>query len=76
MAKYMIRYHWCDGDEDDDNNGNYWDTEEEAEDAALDGLSCAKVGGQLLHMSNPGDYPYDESDYEDNDFEIIEVDDD
>jgi hypothetical protein len=31
------------------------------------------VGGEVLHMSNPGDYPLNEDDDE-VDFEVIEVD--
>ena len=50
------------------------DSEEEAEYAGNYGLSCAKQGGEILEMSNPGDYPYDESDYEDDSFEVEEVD--
>ncbi len=75
MGKYKILYHWRDGtEEEDDNYGDFYSSKEEADEAGLYGLSCARDGGEILHMSNPGDYPYDESDYEDNDFEIIEVD--
>ena len=74
MAKYKIIYHWSNGnDSEDDNDGEYYATEKDAEDAADYGLSCAKLGGQILEMSNPGDYPYDESEYDDNTYEIVEV---
>ncbi|MBQ6213448.1 MAG: hypothetical protein IJJ57_11220 [Ruminococcus sp.] len=74
MAKYKIIYHWTDGTEDeDDNYGEYWDSEAEANEAGLYGLSCAKQGGMILEMSNPGDYPFDESDYEDDWFEVVEI---
>ena len=74
MSKYKIIYHWTDGTVDeDDNYGQYWSSESEADEAGLYGLSCAKQGGKILEMSNPGDYPFDESDYEDDWFEIVEV---
>ena len=75
MSKYMVIYHYADGtDEEDDNYGAYWDSEEDAKEAGLYGLSCYKLGGEILEMSNPGDYPFDESDYIYNDFEVVEVD--
>lgn len=75
MAKYKIIYHWTNGSEsEDDNYEEYYSSESDAEEAALYGLSCAREGGKILEMSNPGDYPYDESDYENDSFEIIEVD--
>lgn len=75
MANYKVIYHWTDGTEDeDDNYGEFYESEEAANEAALYGLSCAKQGGEILEMSNPGDYPYDESDYEDDTFEVVKVD--
>lgn len=75
MAKYKIIYHWTDGSEDeDDNYGIFYDSEEEADAAGLYGLSCAKLGGEILEMSNPGDYPFDESDYKNDSFEVVKVD--
>ena len=75
MSKYKIIYHWSDGtDDEDDNYGEYYGSEEEAYEAGMYGLSCAKLGGEILEMSNPGDYPYDESDYEDDSFDVEEVD--
>lgn len=72
MAKYMIIYHYPDGsDEEDDNYGEYYSSEEEAMEAGLYGLSCFHLGGENLEMSNPGDYPYDES--EEADFEVVQV---
>ena len=29
---------------------------------------------EILHMSNPGDYDYDEDDYDSPDYEIVEID--
>lgn len=64
MAKYKVFY-----------SGELWDevfdTEEEAEEYALELVSCSIEGAEILHMSNPGDY--DEDDYEE-DYEIVEID--
>ena len=53
----------------------FFDTEETAEDCALYLCSCARDGAETLHLSNPGDYDYDEDDYEDPEYEIIEEED-
>lgn len=37
--------------------------------------SCEELGAETLNLSNPGDYDYDEDDFESSDYEIIEVDD-
>ena len=50
-----------------------FDTEEDAEEYANYLVSCSQVGAEILNLSNPGDYPLD--DYEDPDFEIIEIED-
>ena len=76
MAKYMIIYHYSDGtSEEDDNYGDFYSSWEEADQEGLYGLSCMELGGEILEMSNPGDYPFDKSDYEGNTYEIVEVDD-
>ena len=49
--------------------------DEDAEEEALYCCSCDELGAEILNMSNPGDYEYDEDTYEDPEFEIIEVDD-
>ncbi len=61
---------WEGGDEDDE----VFDTYEEAEAAALEGQNSYAVGGEVLHLSNPGDYsePDDSDEYE---YEIVEVND-
>lgn len=51
-----------------------FDTESAAEEYALYLCSCAQQGAEILHMSNPGDYDYDEDDHENPDFEIVEED--
>ena len=48
------------GEEDDE--GNTFDTESEADDYASQWESNWHAGGEVLEMSNPGDYPYDPDD--------------
>ena len=65
MSKYRVLFN----DEYDD---EIFDTEEDAEEHALYLSSCTKLGAEILHMSNPGDY--DEDDYE-IDYAIEEIED-
>lgn len=67
MSKYKIIF---DGEEEDD----IFDTEEAAEEYADYLVSCTREGAEILHMSNPGDYDYDEDDFEDPEYEIVELD--
>ncbi len=67
MKKYRIEFYG-------ELEPEVFDTEEAAENYALYLCSCARTGAEVLHMSNPGDYEYDEDTYEDPDYEIIEVD--
>lgn len=64
MEKYKIIF---DGDEQDELFATY----EEAQDYALYLVSCYHTGGEILELSNPGDYPYDSED--EPDYEIIKV---
>ncbi len=48
-----------------------FDTEEEAEDYVSVVMSDMSAGAEILHLSNPGDYPYEEPD--DLDYEIEEI---
>lgn len=66
MAKYKVIF---DGEEEDE----IFNSEEEAEEYALYLFSCTNSGAEILHMSNPGDYDYDEDSFEDPDYEIIEI---
>lgn len=66
MAKYKVLFN-------DELEDEIFDTGEEAEEHALYLVSCTKLGAEILHTSNPGDY--DEDDYE-ADYEIIEIDED
>ena len=72
MSKYQVKLIYKDEEELDD---ELFDTEDEAEEHALYLIGCAREGAEILNMSNPGDYEYDEDTYEDPEYEIIEVDD-
>jgi len=50
-----------------------YDSYEEAEEAALEDISNWHTGGEVLELSNPGDYPYDPDD--EPDYDIFEEDD-
>ncbi len=68
MAKYKIIF---EGEVEDE----IFDTEEEAEEYALDLCSCGRTGAETLHWSNPGDNDYDEDFWEDPEYQIIEIED-
>lgn len=65
MANYKVVF---DGEEQDEVFATY----DEAEQHALYLLSCFHTGGEILEMSNPGDYPYDPT--IEPEYEIIETD--
>lgn len=69
MPKYKVRI-------DDEMQDEVFDTEEAAEEYALYLCSCAREGAEILHMSNPGDYDYDEETFEYPEYEIVEIEDD
>ena len=52
-----------------------FDSEEAAEEYALYLCSFAEEGTEILHLSNPGDYDYDEDNFQSPEYEIVEVDD-
>ncbi|SES91054.1 hypothetical protein SAMN02910413_1215 [Pseudobutyrivibrio sp. C4] len=66
----MFKIEIC-GEEQDE----VFDTYEAAEEYALYLKGCAREGAEILSMSNPGDYPYDEDSFEEPDYSIIEYDD-
>ncbi len=77
MTKYKYVLTYPNGetyDSVDDGMEDLFDSYEDAVEAALYSISCTKQGAETLHMSNPGDYEYDEDTYEDPEYEIIEVD--
>lgn len=55
----------------DDNFEGTFGSYDAAEEAALYAISCTKQGAEILHMSNPGDYDYDEN--EEISYEIEEI---
>lgn len=59
MANYKVVF---EGKEHDEVFATY----EEAEEHAQYLGSCYHTGGEILEMSNPGDYPYDPDDEPDN----------
>ncbi len=66
MAKYMIIF-------DKELQDEVFDSEEAAEEYAMYLQSCSREGAEILHLSNPGDYDYDE-DYDDApDYEIVQI---
>ena len=65
MSNYKVVF---EGEEQDEMFATY----EEAEEHALYLVSCYHTGGEILEMSNPGDYPYDPDD--EPEYEIIETD--
>lgn len=60
--------------EEDNDEDEIVDTEEAAKEMALYYQSCSAEGAEILYMSNPGDYEYDEATFEPPEYEIIEVD--
>ena len=76
MIKYKYILTYPDGetyDSVDDGMEDLFDSYEDAVEAALYAISCSKAGAETLHLSNPGDYEYDEDTYEDPEYEIIEI---
>lgn len=64
MAKYKIIF---EGEEQDE----VFDTYEDADDYVNELIGCWHEGGEVLQLSNPGDYPYDPDD--EPDYEIVEI---
>lgn len=76
MARFKVVMTFSDGEvldsvEMDGENGIF-DTEEDAEDYSLECMNNLKVGGQVLYLSNPGDYPF-EAVEDDPECEIVEI---
>ncbi|MBR4868258.1 MAG: hypothetical protein IKU10_03795 [Clostridia bacterium] len=68
MSKYRVLF---DGELEDE----IFNTEEDAEEYGLYLQSCASEGAEIFHMSNPGDYDYNEDTFEAPDYEVVKVDD-
>ena len=58
---------------EDEEQDEIFNSQEDAEEYALYLLSCSRLGAEILHMSNPGDYEYDEDEWENPEYEIIEI---
>ena len=72
MTKYKVIFTFPNGNTEEDDDGPY-DSIEEANDAALQWISDYDTGGEVLNLSNPGDYPYDPDEAGQIDFDIIEI---
>ena len=70
MSKYQARLYFSNGETLDDDYT--YDTEEEAEESALNMIGDYRTGNEVLHNSNPGDNPLDDGEI---DYTIFEVDD-
>ena len=69
MTKYKIIMMYSDGTSEEQDE--IFDSQKSAEEYASYLVSCCEDGAETLNLSNPGDYPLD--DYEEPDFEIIEI---
>lgn len=67
MFKVVMQYPDGTSEEEDE----VFETESEAEAFGLDQCNNYIVGAEVLHLSNPGDYPVND---DTADFEVIEVD--
>lgn len=67
--KVVMRYPDGTSEADDE----LFETYEEAQAHGSEQVNNYAVGGDVLHMSNPGDYPPHEAE-DDADFDVIEVD--
>ena len=70
MAKYKVVIYSPDGNSEE--LDEIFSNEAEAEEYGLTYISEYSLGGEILHMSNPGDYPLEEDDAE---FEVVEIED-
>ena len=57
----------------EDYEDEVFETKAEAQECMNTLMSEYRTGTETLNMSNPGDYPYDEDDDFDIDYEIIEI---
>jgi len=71
MPKFKVVINYQNGETDE--LDELFDSYEEAEYMALDAISCWHTGGEVLELSNPGDYPYDPDD--EPSYDIFEQDD-
>lgn len=65
---YGVMLHYSDGTSQLDDE--IFETEKEANDHGYYVSSCHTLGSEILHESNPGDYPFTENGL---DFTVVEV---
>lgn len=70
MSLYRVIMHYPDGSMEEDEEVFY--SEASAEEHGRYMVECYSEGGDILHLSNPGDYPLETMD--EADFEIVEID--
>ena len=70
MAKYKILLHYSDGTVEEEDE--IFSSESAAAEHGSYMCACVDEGAEILNMSNPGDYPFEEA-YT-ADYEVIEVD--
>lgn len=68
MKKYTAKIIFDDGETMEIDG--VFDTEAEAEEYAIDSISERSQGYEILHMSNPGDYPLEEEVDNEVDYEV------
>ncbi|GAA1772204.1 hypothetical protein GCM10009810_32010 [Nostocoides vanveenii] len=69
MRLFKVVMQYPDGTSEDEDE--LFETEAEAEAYGLEQCNNYVVGGEVLHLSNPGDYPLNDDEV---DFEVVEVD--
>ncbi|MCB9196557.1 MAG: hypothetical protein H6598_10060 [Flavobacteriales bacterium] len=72
MSKFRVVINFSDGDTEE--LDDLFDSYEDAEREALEYISNWHAGGEVLELSNPGDYPYEPDDAPD--YDIFEEDED
>lgn len=77
MVKYRYILTFSDGRKFDSleeySDEGIFNTYNAAEEAALYAIGCMRQGVEILNMSNPGDYDYDEENFESPEYEIVEI---
>ncbi len=68
MAKYQVEMLYSYGTTELDDE--VFTNRRDAEEHGLYLCSCYKTGGEILNLSNPGDYPFLEDDV---DFEVVQI---
>lgn len=72
MSKYKVLLHFPDDESEDFYLDEYFKSESEAEDAAWEAIGDYRLGMQMFHLSNPGDYPLEDAETE-VEYEIIKI---